>query len=104
MNRQVIINKVRQVIIKVAPDAKIILYGSVARGEATNASDIDILILLDRENITYQERTEITDHLYDIELETGEIISTFVYSKIAWDREHSATPLYQEITREGIVL
>lgn len=85
------------------PEAEVILYGSRARRNEKKESDWDLLILT-HYPVTFREEQAFRHHLYDIELETGEIISTFVYSKIAWDREHSATPLYQEITREGIVL
>lgn len=42
------------------------------------------------------------DEFYELELETGEIISPLIYSKTDWDRNHSFTPLYENIQKEGI--
>lgn len=104
MTRLIIIEKVKQVVHKIAPDAKIILYGSEARGEASSDSDIDILILLDRDTISYKEKTEITDHLYDVELETGVSVSPLIYTRKQWESRPFITPFYLNVVNEGIVL
>ena len=57
------------------------LYGSRARDTAKSESDWDILILLKKDNITNQLEIKITDPLYEIELETGEVISPMIYSE-----------------------
>ncbi len=84
------------------PDADIILFGSHARGTANEDSDWDILILLKTSNVSRQTEQEYRHELFDVELETGESISTFVYSKTEWETKHSVTPLYYNISREGI--
>jgi len=42
------------------------------------------------------------DDFYDLELETGAIISPLIYSKSDWNDKHSMTPLYENIQNEGI--
>ncbi len=84
------------------PDADIILFGSHARGTANDNSDWDILILLNASNVSRKTEQEYRHELFDVELETGEPISTFVYSKSEWDTKHSVTPLYYNILKEGI--
>jgi len=86
------------------PDAQIVLYGSRARGEATPESDVDLLVLLNSE-ISPQERSRIHDTLYVIGLECDLVISTIIKSVPYWERPISrATPLYQAIQTEGILL
>ena len=46
MNRKEIVEKAKQAIRSVEPDAEIILFGSEARGDARPDSDIDLLVLL----------------------------------------------------------
>ena len=47
---------------------------------------------------------EMAEEVFEVELETGEAISTFVYSKTDWETKHHITPLYQNIKTEGISL
>ncbi len=86
------------------PNAEIILFGSHARGEANNESDWDILILLNKLQIDRYTEKKYREELFDIKLEIGEPISTFVFSKFDWETKHSITPLYHNIKREGIIL
>ena len=86
------------------PDSEIYLYGSQARGDAKKLSDWDLLILLNLKSISFVLETELMDDFYELELETGEIISPMVYSKTDWSINHSSTPLYENIQKEGIRL
>lgn len=51
----------------------IILFGSVARGEAREGSDIDILVVAGGDR--FRMRRELSGIVLDILLETGEYIS-----------------------------
>jgi uncharacterized protein len=82
--------------------ADVILYGSHARGQASLDSDWDILILLDRENVTLKTEQEFRHHLFDVELEIGEPISVFVRSKSIWESKYKITPLYKNVKSEGV--
>lgn len=89
---------------QVDPNAQVILYGSFARGENNKKSDIDLLILLDKENITYQDEKQIKYPLYELEFDTGQIISPLVLSKSDWEQRHRITPFYNNVKMEGIEL
>jgi len=82
------------------PDATLILYGSYARGDYKDNSDIDILVLVNKDKITWDDQKRIAYPLYDIELATGVIISPFIYSKKGW-ANHIVTPFYENVLREG---
>ncbi len=86
------------------PSASVILFGSCTRGDATKDSDWDILVLLERSKVNRFTEKEFRDELFEVQLETGEPISTFVFSKSDWEIKHSATPLYENIQRDGISL
>ena len=87
-----------------APNATIILYGSRARGDFSEDSDLDILILLDKAQLTREDEKKVKYPLYDIEFETGKIISPLVLTKSDWESKHRITPFYDNIFREGIIL
>ena len=87
-----------------SPDAIVILFGSQARGDNKENSDFDILILLNKERITRDDEKKVKYPLYDIEYETGKIISPLVLSKKEWEQKHKITPFYSNIINEGILL
>lgn len=93
-----------QAVNKTAPDSEVYLYGSQARGTAKNLSDWDLLILLNKSNIPFDFETKFMDEFYELELETGEVISPLIYSKEDWRLNHSITPLYENIKKEGVRL
>ncbi len=94
---------IRQLINKIDPKAEVILYGSRARGDERADSDWDILILTDyRVDLTTERK--FRNKLYDLELETGEPFSLFIYSKHDWQTRQRITPYFESVTNEGIRL
>jgi len=81
-----------------------VLYGSTARGEADEESDVDIMIVLS-EPISRFKRHEITDIVFDANLQFGTNFSTLVVDQESWDvGMMSVLPLRDEIIRDGIRL
>lgn len=86
------------------PNATVILYGSFVRGDQQVGSDIDLIILLDKENVTREDEKKVKYPLYDIEFETGQIISPLVLSRSDWETRHRITPFYENVQKEGRIL
>lgn len=101
--RERILKQLKRVITNIDPTAKIILYGSRARGDAQKYSDWDFLILTS--NPTSLKNEQKYRHiLFELELKYGEAFSTLVCSKEDWEKKYSVTPLYENINREGLTL
>jgi len=84
--------------------AKLILFGSRAKGSARENSDWDLLILLNKERRTLKD---IDDYVlpfrelgWEIDQEINPIVST--YKEMA--AKIHTIPLYNDITTEGITL
>lgn len=94
---------IKRNITEIDPSAQIILYGSRARGTEHKDSDWDILVLTNYPVDLNKER-EFRDHLYDLELETGEPFSIFAYYNKDWETKQKVTPFYVSVSKEGILL
>jgi predicted nucleotidyltransferase len=98
------LGQIKQLVLEKEPTAKLYLYGSRAMGLADDKSDWDLLILVGRDKVTREIETSITDPLYDLEFETGELISPMVYSENEWNNKYSITPFYRNVMKEGRLL
>ncbi len=99
-----ILAEIKKTVVSIDPGAQIFLFGSRARANFRPDSDWDILILLNKPQVDYQERKQIRKKLYKIELSTGQPISAFVYSSGEWINNQSDTPLFDSVRSEGIRL
>jgi len=99
-DRKEILLKIKNAVTELDPDARIILFGSRARGDFGKDSDWDLLILT-RIPASEENKRNIRYHLLDIELETEQVISTLIHHHEHW-KNYFVTPLYDIIAKEGI--
>jgi predicted nucleotidyltransferase len=86
------------------PGAEVYLYGSRARGDAQKTSDWDLLVLLDKDKVSFDLETQIMDDFYELELQTGAVLSPLIYGKKEWLHKYKITPLFKAISKEGLKL
>jgi len=75
-----ILKQIKSAVQASEPAATVVLYGSYARGDNKINSDIDVLILIDKDKITFADARRVAYPLDDIEFETGKIISPLILS------------------------
>lgn len=86
---------------------KIILYGSYARGDYNDSSDIDIMILTDlNDDVIIEYRNKIWEYAYDIEWDNNFDItlSPLVKNIDKFNYWLEALPFYMNVQKEGVVL
>lgn len=104
LDKENLIKRIKETVNKINPKASLILFGSYARGDFHEQSDLDLLVLIDKEEISREDQKRIKYPLYDIEFETGTIISPIVFTKKDWENKHRKTPFYENVSKEGQVL
>ncbi len=97
-------SKIKTAIREIDPQAEIILFGSRARGDFDNDSDWDVLILTRRKKITFDYEVLLRDSIFNLEIQTGEIISLITYTKEDWQTKKSISPLFSNVSKEGIII
>jgi uncharacterized protein len=101
---QNILRKIKESIQGIDSSAEVFLFGSRARGEESESSDWDVLVLIQSSTVSRSTEMAIREAVFDVELELGIPISTFVFSKADWETRYAPTPLYQNIKKEAVLL
>jgi len=99
-----LLQRCKQAIRTIVPDADVILYGSRARGDAQDDSDYDLLVLVDRSaGVSLHE--QLISSIYPLELETGAVLTLSIHDRDRWDsRLYRAMPFHENVDREGVLL
>jgi len=98
-----IINFIKNTVHEYDATAKVVLFGSRARGTARNDSDWDVIIIIDKERVGISEYSEYAYPLYSAGLDIGHEINVVVYTKIQWEQS-KPTLFKHNVIEEGVVL
>ena len=80
--------------------AKVVLFGSQARGDAREGSDVDVLVIVD--NPERRLKNEITDLAFDMMMKHAVDIEPAIFSRDEWNRMAAApTAFAYTVEQEG---
>ena len=83
----------------------IILYGSYARGDYNNNSDVDIMILVDLPETEIKKiENDVYDVAFEIEINTGINISPVIKNRAQFEYWVDTLPYYRNVRDEGITI
>ena len=104
MTKKEVLESIKHAVLSAEPSANVLLYGSRARGDAVSQSDWDFLILVDGP-VDEQRKRTLRHRLYEVEWDSGEVISSIILSREEWnDSRHRTTPFYETVLHEGVTL
>ncbi len=99
-----LLNRCKDAIRQVVPDADVILYGSRARGDADEYSDYDILVITSGP-ADIPVHKKMIESIYPLELDTGAVLTLAIYNRQQWDTPlYRAMPFHENIDRDGVIL
>ncbi|MEE0686140.1 MAG: nucleotidyltransferase domain-containing protein [Lachnospiraceae bacterium] len=83
--------------------SKVIVYGSYARGDYCENSDVDVMVLVKlSESEIKKILPEIYDMAYDIELENDIHISVVIKNEEQFEYWSDTLPFYRNVNKEGV--
>jgi predicted nucleotidyltransferase len=81
------------------------LYGSYARGDYNNESDIDIMVLVDRDKYELMKyRRSVISFLRPIEFEHEILVSVHLQDIDTFNNWRDDLPFYINVIKEGVVI
>jgi predicted nucleotidyltransferase len=85
--------------------SKVIVYGSYARGDYRENSDVDVMILVKLSDAEIKKvENEIYDLAFDIEISTGIDISPIIKNEDQYEYWVDTLPFYRNVREEGVVI
>lgn len=95
---------VKNIVVQNVPEAVgIILFGSYAKGTAHEDSDMDIMVLLEKE-YEWMERRAVLNRIYQHTASQGYLIDFLLKTKANFDQDKELPTISKAIAKEGKVL
>ena len=83
--------------------SKVILYGSYARGDNHDFSDVDLMILVKMSDSEIKRiENDVYDIAFEIEIETGIDISPIIKNEAQYEYWVDTLPFYRSVRDEGV--
>jgi uncharacterized protein len=96
--------ELKKVVLKVAPSAVLLLYGSTARGERGPESDYDVLAIVETP-LPAGELDAISNSVYELELAYGIVISVAIYTLEQWNSPiMRVSPYHRSVEKEAVLI
>lgn len=81
----------------------VILFGSYARNDADDGSDIDVMFLVDSSRQTIQERYwQVGEAAAEVLIDHGIVVSPIVENRAYYHANASILPFFRNVQREGV--
>jgi len=81
----------------------VVLYGSYARGDFNNESDIDVMVIVDMDKVLLQKyRRRVSALANEIDLKYNVLLSIILQDNQSFVKYQNVLPFYQNIIKEGI--
>ena len=96
-----ILENIRTLKRQLLPNDRVILFGSQARGDARPDSDWDLLVLLNKEEKSYEDEDIYGYPFAEMGLKYRTYISVKIYTENDWEKR-KPTPFYKNVEHDGI--
>ena len=98
-------NTLLQVLAEARRLVSVILYGSYARGDYDDESDIDVMALveMEREDLSLYRR-RVSDFSVELDIKYDVLLSIKLQDAATYRRYLSVLPFYQNVNREGVIV
>ena len=82
----------------------VILFGSVARGDNDEFSDIDVMLLVEmNDHELKNHRRQLLDMVFELDMKYGVLLAVVDQSSEHFEKWESVVPFYQNVRREGVL-
>ena len=104
MSKESIYSAIRNVALSDIPsNARVISYGSQARGDEHSDSDWDVLILIDKEHLSAEDHDRYSYPFWELGWKINAMIHPTLYTNHDWQTK--SNPIFRHnVEQEGIVI